>query len=51
MFGVNNRYSFILLFFTFPALSDAIEKSCEGIETSKQVAQCAEYKKTYWMNF
>uniref|UniRef100_A4XNH0 Lysozyme inhibitor LprI-like N-terminal domain-containing protein n=1 Tax=Ectopseudomonas mendocina (strain ymp) TaxID=399739 RepID=A4XNH0_ECTM1 len=45
MFGVNNKYSFFLLFFTFPALSDAIQKSCEVIEDSQQVAQCAEYAK------
>jgi uncharacterized protein YecT (DUF1311 family) len=45
MFGVNYRYSFFLLFFTFPALSDAVEKSCEVIEASQQVAQCAEYAK------
>lgn len=35
----------LLLLFTLPAFSDAIENPCEGIETSSQIAQCAQYKK------
>lgn len=38
-------YPFFLLFLAFPALSDTVGDPCENIEISRQVAQCAEYKK------
>ncbi|WP_462381361.1 lysozyme inhibitor LprI family protein [Pseudomonas sp. Marseille-QA0892] len=38
-------YPFLLLFCTFPVLSDTVENPCEGIEASQQIALCAEYKK------
>lgn len=34
-----------MFFLTLPALSDTAENPCEKIESSQQIAQCAEYKK------
>lgn len=43
--GMKKIYPVFLLFLAFPALSDTVGDPCGKIEISRQVAQCAEYKK------
>jgi len=38
-------HSFFLLILAYPAHSDTAKNPCERIESSQQVAQCAEHKK------
>lgn len=42
---MRRMYPFLLLFCTFPALSNTVEDPCERVEASQQIAQCAEYRK------
>lgn len=42
---MKKTYSLLLLILTYPALSDTAKNPCEKIESSQQVAQCAEHKK------
>lgn len=45
MFGMKKICPFSLLFLALPVFGGAAGDPCERIETSQQVAQCAEYKK------